>query len=128
MKKSLEILSSAFWVARLPPEAPTPEPPRGCELWSVTRTATELSILCAGTDVPDGAQRHGPLSGMRIAGVLDFELVGVLESLLAPLRRAGISVLASSTFDTDYVFVAVREADAARTVLENDGWRFVPGS
>ncbi|MDX1383510.1 MAG: ACT domain-containing protein, partial [Thermoanaerobaculia bacterium] len=90
-----------------------PAAPAAAELWSVTRTADELSVLCPWDEAPEGARLHGPLAALRVEGVLDFELVGVLESLLAPLRGAGLSVLALSTWDTDYLLVAEAEAAAA---------------
>ena len=40
-----------------------------------------------------------------LEGTFDFAVTGVLASLAAPLARAGIPIVAISTFDTDYVFV-----------------------
>jgi len=38
----------------------------------------------------------------------------VLDSLTGPLARAGVSIFAMSTFDTDYLLV--REVDLARAI------------
>jgi len=51
---------------------------------------------------------------LRVAGTLDFSLVGVLASLLGPLADAGLSVFVVSTFDTDYLLV--KQTDFQRTV------------
>jgi hypothetical protein len=51
---------------------------------------------------------------MRVAGAIDFALVGVLASIVGPLAAAGIGVFAVSTFDTDYLLV--KEKDGARAV------------
>ena len=40
-----------------------------------------------------------------MAGQLSFELSGILLSYLSPLAEDGISVLVTSSFDTDYIFV-----------------------
>ena len=46
-----------------------------------------------------------------VVGPLDFNAVGVLARLTAPLARAGISILALATSDTDDLLV--REPDLA---------------
>ncbi len=60
------------------------------------------------TSVPDGVVVQGPLTAFEIAGPLDFTMVGVLSGLLEPLARQGISILALSTFDTDWILVDSR--------------------
>jgi len=41
----------------------------------------------------------------------------VLSGILDPLAKAGISILAFSTFDTDYVLVREARLDAAKAAL-----------
>ena len=83
-------------------------------LSSITYTDSETSVVCAFDAVPAGVVRQGPLTGFEIAGPLDFTMVGVLSGLLEPLARQGISILALSTYDTDWILVdAARSEDAA---------------
>src|SRR4051812_18016096 len=72
---------------------------------SVTRTRDELSVVAAEADVPEGVQAERGWRALRVAGTLDFGLVGVLASLCVPLAGAGVPVFAVSTFDTDYLLV-----------------------
>jgi hypothetical protein len=109
----LILLSNTFAVCRLPADAPLPEWVVGAFV-SVTRTVSELSVVCREDAVPAGVQREGGWWCLRVAGTLDFGLVGVLASLLVPLADAGVSVLCVSTFDTDYLLV--KEADLARGI------------
>jgi len=44
---------------------------------------------------------------------LDFDLTGVVASLAVPLEKAGISVFAISTFDTEYMLVRDEKLDEA---------------
>ncbi len=81
---------------------------------SITRTDDELSIVCPESAVPVGVRAERGWRALRVAGVLDFSLVGVLASLAVPLAGAGINLFAVSTFDTDYLLV--REPDLARAV------------
>jgi hypothetical protein len=63
--------------------------------------------------------------GLRVAGRLDFALVGVLAALVAPLAAANLSVFAVSTFDTDYLFVKSECLERAVEVLGREGHQFV---
>jgi hypothetical protein len=107
------LLPDRYAVCRLAADAPLPDWAAG-DLVSLTRTGDELSIVCCADCVPDGVRCETGWRVLRVAGVLDFALVGILASLLVPLAEAGISVFALSTFDTDYVLV--RETDLARAV------------
>lgn len=89
--------------------------------WSVTRTADELSIICAYDALPGDLPAVGPFAAFSIDGPLDHSLVGVLAGLTAPLAEAGISILAQSTFDTDWILVATSHADSAIEVWEAAG-------
>ncbi|MBY0522821.1 MAG: ACT domain-containing protein [Gemmataceae bacterium] len=48
---------------------------------------------------------------------MDFSMVGVLASLVAPLAEAGISVFAVSTFDTNYLLMKEAAWEWAREAL-----------
>jgi len=90
-----------------------PTPTHG--FWSVTTTATELSIVCPAGSEPTGSEVVGPWRVLSVDGPLDFALVGILESLLAPLAAAELSVFTVSTFDTDHLSL-VRAEDLERTI------------
>ena len=105
----LDVLPGVFAVCRLDPGAATPR-----EFWSVTRTADELSVICAEEAIPAGATAERGWRALRVAGPLDFAPTGVAAALTTPLAAAGISVLPVATFDTDYLFV--REESLARAL------------
>ena len=73
---------------------------------SVTRTADELCVVCAWDALPGWVTAVGPFTAFSVDGPLDHSLIGVLAGLFAPLAEAGISILAESTFDTDWILVA----------------------
>ena len=59
---------------------------------------------------------------MMVAGPLEFELVGILSSIAEPLARAGISIYALSTYDTDYILVKLTQLEDAERVLDKAGF------
>ena len=100
-------------LSRLAPGADVPSWAESASLFSVTATATETSIVCAGRNVPKKVRSQGPFAAFAVAGPLDFALTGVLAALLQPLAEAEISVFTISTFDTDWILVPFERADAA---------------
>jgi len=114
-------LEGAYAVCRLAADAPLPAWAAGGPFLSITRTADELSVVCRQAVVPEGVRCERGWRCLRVAGTLDFSLVGVLASLLGPLADAGVSVFAVSTFDTDYLLVKEEYLAAAVEVLRRAG-------
>ena len=90
-------------------------------LASITYTDSETSVVCAFESVPKGTKVQGPLVAFEIAGPLDFSTVGVLSGLLEPLAKQGISILALSTYDTDWILIEAQHADEAMATWKRDG-------
>ena len=86
----------------------------GGHVWSVTRSDTELSIVCREEDVPSDASAERGWCALELAGPLDFSLTGVVAALVTPLADAEVPIFVLSTFETDYLLV--REHDLPRSV------------
>ncbi|HEX3269540.1 MAG TPA: ACT domain-containing protein [Ktedonobacterales bacterium] len=113
---NLVLLPDLFAVCRLDSTAPLPAWAIAgtSALISVTRTASELSIVCTQENVPEeNVRSERDWRCLMVEGPLDFSLTGVLSALLAPLADAGVSIFALSTFDTDYLLVRAAQLDLA---------------
>ncbi len=117
---ALTILPETFAVCRL--DAAAPIPVWANDFCSVTRTADELSIVCAQAAVPDGIVSEKNWRALKIVGSLDFALTGILASIAAPLAHARIPIFALSTYDTDYVLVKANQLESAIQVLCQAGF------
>lgn len=113
---TLARIPGRFAVARLPPDAAVPSWANG-PLTSITRTAGELSIVCADDAVPAGVDAVRDFAALRVLGTIDFGVVGVLATLTRALADAAVSVFSLSTFDTDYLLVRTSDYARARTAL-----------
>ena len=122
MPPSLTLLAlpGLYAVCRLPADAPWPTWAKG-DLVSISRTADELSVVCAADCLSAEVRREEGWRCLRVDGVFDFSVVGVLASLTAPLAEAGVSVFAVSTFDTDYLLVKEVDFDRSCSVLRLHG-------
>jgi hypothetical protein len=110
----LRQLTQHLCIVRLDPDAPVPTWAwDGSELVSVTRTHDELSIVCPEEFAEEAHDVAGPYVGYVVDERLDFMLTGVLAGLLEPLDEAGISVLALSTYETDWILVPADKAESA---------------
>src|SRR5262249_13866354 len=91
------------------------------DLFSVTRTHDEISVVCRQDCVPEGVVCERGWGCLRVAGSMPFTLVGVLASLTTPVARAGVGVFAFSTFDTDYLLVKAGDMPKAVAALRVAG-------
>lgn len=121
MNLTLSVMPGLYAVCRLDPGEPVPAWAWQGDFVTVTRTPEELSVLCAEDGVPEGMQAEGGWRCLKLAGPFDFALSGVLASVLGPLAEARISILAVSTFDTDYVLVRADRLEQALYALREAG-------
>jgi uncharacterized protein len=88
---------------------------------SITRTADELSVVCAEDAVPADIRAERGFLCLAVTGPLDFAATGILASLAAPLAEAGISIFVLSTFDTDLLLIRQALLPQAVAVLRAAG-------
>jgi hypothetical protein len=115
-------LPARLAVCRLPADSPIPAwVDDGGEFAATTRTPDELSIVCAVDAVPAGIPYEGPWRAFKVQGPLVMTLLGVVAALADPLRDAGVSIFAISTYDTDYVLVHEPDLATATRALRDAG-------
>jgi hypothetical protein len=112
----LTLLPSRYAVCRLAPNAGVPSWPSGAFL-SITRTADELSIVCAEESVPPDVKTERGWRCLALEGPIPFDAIGVAAAITAALAAAGVSIFFVSTYDTDYVLVPGRSLDSAIAAL-----------
>jgi hypothetical protein len=121
----LEWLPGELVVSRLPADRELPfDFPWRAPLTAVVRTGQELSVVAPALVRVPGAREEGPWRAFRVVGALDFGLTGILASLAVPLAKAGVSIFAVSTFDTDYMLVREEAVEATTRVLGEKGFRW----
>jgi len=115
----IQLLPGEFAIARLPADAAVPAWADAKTFSAVTRTGDELSVLCPAAQVPADVKHEGGWRIFKLRGPFNFTETGILSSVLDPLAFSRISILALSTFDTDYVLVKGTELEAAIRTLRN---------
>ena len=123
-KLPLELLPDTLAVCRL--EAGAALPPwagASTPFLTVSRTPEELSITAVESAVPPDARCERGYRAFRVRGPLPLDLIGILASIADPLAKAGLSIFAISTYDTDYVLVKGKDLAAAVRALKGAGHR-----
>lgn len=118
----LYVLGETLAICRLDAKAGIPAWASAPGLYSVTRTADELSVVCAAEHIPDDVKCERGWRAFEVEGPLDFSLVGVLSGILTPLAEVGIPVFVISTHDSDYVLVREGMLDLAVATLRGAGY------
>lgn len=96
------------------------------EFYFIGKTDEELSLVCRTEDTPlSTMDREDGWRGIRIQGVLDFSLVGILSKLSGILAENQIGIIAVSTFNTDYILVKAEDFERAIRVLATAGFAIV---
>jgi len=98
-------LQGRFAVCRLHAGDTFPDGAAAGPLFSFTRTAHEVSVVCPEAIVPDGVRAELAWVAFELQGPFPFSQTGILASFIEPLAEAEIPIFTISTFDTDYVLV-----------------------
>jgi len=119
----LRILADQFSVCQISSPAYIPFEE---EFVFVGKTDEELSLVCRTQAVPvQTAVREDGWRALKIQGVLDFSLVGILAGITSILADAKISVFAVSTYNTDYLFIRKDFIEQAEDALRENGYTFL---
>jgi len=124
---TLELFPKKYLVCRFSPETQAANiwlPMEG--FWSLTRTPDEVSLVMEeGNVLPARAVVEEDWRMFRVAGKLEFELVGILAELSSVLAVADVSIFVISTYDTDYLLVKADQLIEALTILKKAHYQIV---
>lgn len=92
----------------------------------IGKTEEENSLVCITEQVPANAtHREDGWKVMKIQGILDFSLIGILAKISAVLAEHSIGIFVVSTYNTDYIFTKKQEFDQAVRVLAEAGYEII---
>ena len=122
---TMTILEQEFSLHRLNVNSNVPPEVLAADFYAITKTEDELSIVCPSAIVLTGKKMDAGWRCIKVCGILDLTLTGILAGLTAVLADAKISVFAFSTYDSDYLLVKQENVEQAREALERSGHIFV---
>lgn len=121
----LKILNNKLKVVKLKPNETIPEIVYKQEFYSITKTDEELSIVIdEDINILSNVVEYN-WKAIKIVGILDFALIGILSKISTILAQAEISIYAISTYNTDYILIKDDKLERAIKVLEQNGYKFI---
>ncbi len=118
MQLRLIVLPETFAICQIEAYKEIPSWAVTGNLYSVTRTSDEISIVCEEScDIPPGVRCERGWRIIRLAGNQSFTVSGILSSIIDPLAADKIGIFSISTYDTDYVLVKSEHLDRAIAAL-----------
>jgi uncharacterized protein len=114
-------LTDSFTIYQVANEKEIPAEIYGSGFYSVTKTCDEISIVTSCETLFPQLKSEKGWKGFKVAGILDFSLVGIINELTKPLKENGISVFVVSTFNTDYLFVKETAFQQAIEIFSKTG-------
>ena len=92
----------------------------------IGKTDEEKSLVCLTSEVPPNAiRRDDGWKALRIQGVLEFSLIGILSKIAAILADHSIPIFAVSTYNTDYLLVKKENYEKAIQALEAARYKII---
>lgn len=93
------------------------------DIYFIGKTDEEISLVCSSGSVPaETLEREDGWRAFRIAGTLDFSLVGILSKISGILADNKIGIFAVSTYNTDYILVKEENFERALALLADAGY------
>ena len=90
------------------------------------KTDEENSLVCLTSDVPKNTvERNDGWKALRIQGILDFSLIGILSAISEILAKNKIGIFAISTFNTDYILTKAEDFQKAIDLLSHAGYTII---
>ncbi|MBX2823027.1 MAG: ACT domain-containing protein [Rhodothermaceae bacterium] len=121
MVLSFTLSPDRYAICKLPATSPVPTGFLHKPFFAVTRTSDELSIVLSEKAASPEWESEKGWRMLKVNGPLDFNIVGVVASISAPLAEAGIPIFVISTFDTDYLLVKDENLASSIRMLEGEG-------
>ena len=122
MPLTLIVLEDILAVCKLPEQATLPDIPAHCPFFALTITREERSVVLPQKSADPAWHIEAGWVGLKIDGVLSFDMVGIIAALSQELAAAEIPLFVVSTYDTDYILVKQEHYNKAETVLTRAGY------
>jgi len=121
MKLKIELLKNQYSVYKFCPEYIVKDFFQTVDFYSITKTKDETSIVAEEGLFNDYIKAENGWRVLKIAGILDFSLIGILRNISKLLAEKNIGIFVISTYNTDYIMVKKSDInDAIKILKENE--------
>lgn len=125
---TLEILPMVFAVARLTSTSLSSNnwKPAG-SFYACIQEQEELTIVCEEELLKKFDEAELGWRVLKIQGILEFSLVGILAGIANVLAKAGVSIFTLSTYHTDFILIKDEMLQDAVNALRQSNYDVIEG-
>ena len=95
------------------------------DFFSITKTEDEVSVVVLQDKIKSGIKAEKDWRILKIEGILDFSLIGILSKISSILAKSQISIFVISTFNTDYILIKEEKIKEAISILIEEGYEII---
>jgi uncharacterized protein len=117
---NISVLPGDYSIYRFETETEIPGWIYSSDFYSITKTKDEISIVSSQVDI-SGLISSKSWRILKIAGPLDFSLIGIISEISGILKNKNIPIFIISTYDTDYILIKQIDLSAGIIALEEKG-------
>ena len=95
------------------------------DFFSITKTEDEVSVVILQDKIKAEIKAEKDWKILKIEGILDFSLIGILSKISSILAKNQISVFVISTFNTDYILIKEEKIEEAIFILTQEEYEVI---
>ena len=95
------------------------------DFFSITKTEDEVSVVMLQDKIKSEIKAEKDWKILKIEGILDFSLIGILSKISSILAKNQISVFVISTFNTDYILIKEEKIEEAIFILTQEEYEVI---
>lgn len=95
------------------------------DFFSITKTEDEVSVVILQDKIKAEIKAEKDWKILKIEGILDFSLIGILSKISSILAKNQISVFVISTFNTDYILIKEEKIEEAISILTQEEYEVI---
>ncbi len=95
------------------------------DFFSITKTEDEVSVVMLQDKIKSEIKAEKDWKILKIEGILDFSLIGILSKISSILAKNQISIFVISTFNTDYILIKEEKIEEAISILTQEEYEVI---
>ena len=118
---NISLLPDNYSIYRFKSESEVPGWVYSSDFYSITKTKDEISVVASQDDVAAGIISNPDWRVLKIAGPLEFSLIGIIADVSTTLKDKKIPIFIISTYDTDYILIKQKDLSSGMKALKEKG-------
>lgn len=122
---TLKLLPETLSVHCLPENGEIPAEVFTASMYFISKVAGDMAVILPQSVKINSEEEEPDWQALEVVGPIDLSMTGILSKISTILANEQISLLAISTFDTDYFIVKSNKMAAAIAALRSNDYQII---